>query len=148
VCSAGLCLHQGLSRTGCTDQVCAPCGNACPAVYQPVCGQVQHITKTFGNACEAANANATVLHSGECLTGEGAGCGPPTGLGLGTCDKGGTLYCRDACPACDDGMFTCIKVGACVTAFDCPAGGAPPPCPFGTQPSYQCVSNACVATCQ
>jgi Putative metal-binding motif len=149
ICQPGSCIHTGVARTGCFESECASCGNACPAVYQPVCARLASITKTFGNACEAANASATVLHSGECLAGEGVGCGPPApGGGLGTCGKTGTLYCRDACPNCDDGVFTCTKVGACVTAFDCPAGGAPPPCPFGTQPSYQCVSNACVATCQ
>lgn len=147
VCPAGQCLHSGVLRSGCFDVECAPCGGVCPAVYQPVCARLSYVTKTFGNACEANSAGATIIHSGECLAGEGVGCGFTPMGGLGKCGNSGTLYCRDTCPMCDDGMLTCTRLGACVADFDCPAGLPPPSCGPGKKPSYACVSNACVASC-
>ncbi len=132
--------------TGCASDVrCVPSG-ICPFVYAPVCAQLGiGDARTFGNACEAGNAAARLIHVGECLPDEGLLCstrGP--GCGSGT-------YCRDACPQCDSDLgMRCTKLGACVDDSDCPAGAPPPPplsCPNGSQAPMRCVNNACVRRC-
>lgn len=140
-------------NSGCTGASgCYTCsGTACPAVYAPVCGTTSDRfldPRTFGNSCEAGVANATVIHQGACLTGEGLNCGSlgtPQGCGPGT-----ALYCRDACPECDADLRRCTKKGVCITDLDCPAGLPPSPpitCGNGTLSSERCVNHACVQRC-
>ncbi|MBX7101405.1 MAG: putative metal-binding motif-containing protein [Myxococcaceae bacterium] len=100
--------------------------------------------QTFDNACRAAQANAVVVHSGACIRGEGMTCDPGTvGQKFG-CGYTGQLYCRDACPQCDQQLFRCTKVGACQFNADCPAGLNPSPCADGGMPAMQCVNQQCV----
>lgn len=46
-----------------------PGGNFCTREYRPVCGQNGRRIQTFSNACEARNAGANVISSGECRRG-------------------------------------------------------------------------------
>ncbi|HEY2709670.1 MAG TPA: Kazal-type serine protease inhibitor domain-containing protein [Caulobacteraceae bacterium] len=43
--------------------VCATKPRFCPEIFRPVCGCNGH---TYGNACAAAQAGASVLHNGRC----------------------------------------------------------------------------------
>jgi hypothetical protein len=141
-------------NTGCTGTPgCYECtsGGGCPAVYLPVCAATDDrflAPRTFGNSCEAALANATVVHPGACLTGEGLNCGSigtPQGCGPGT-----ELYCRDACPECDADLRRCTKKGVCLNDVDCPAGLVAPPqftCANGDLSNLRCVNHACVQRC-
>lgn len=45
-------------------------GRACPELYAPVCGSVAGRQSTFGNLCEAEDADARVLYRGECRRAE------------------------------------------------------------------------------
>ncbi|HVP09828.1 MAG TPA: Kazal-type serine protease inhibitor domain-containing protein, partial [Phycisphaerae bacterium] len=45
--------------------VCAPVPDACPDIWDPVCGCDRH---TYSNGCYAARAGVSVAHDGECLT--------------------------------------------------------------------------------
>jgi len=38
----------------------------CPMIYQPVCGQKGFERKTFGNRCEAARSNYSIIYEGRC----------------------------------------------------------------------------------
>src|SRR6185295_13709506 len=130
--AAGVDPQTGCRVTACVDDV------ICPQNYAPVCATNG---QTYGNLCELNGANATQLHAGECVAGEGVDCSRSSGA----CGSSGTLYCRDACPFCDAEILRCTKVGVCVFSFDCPAGLAPPPaiCPDGGVPQPSCVNNAC-----
>ncbi len=44
-------------------------GGICTREYRPVCGQNGRRLQTFPNACEARNAGASVISSGECRRG-------------------------------------------------------------------------------
>jgi hypothetical protein len=67
--------------------ICVPVPQACPDVWKPVCGCDG---VTYGNACEAAMAKASIAHEGDCeasrcgLEGEtcpdGAFCATPPGM--------------------------------------------------------------------
>lgn len=147
LCMQGSCLSPPAPNpeTGCMlDIRCVPCG-VCPAVVAPVCAQLSRgDARTFQNRCQATTAGATVIHDGACIRGEGLSC---TSTGPG-CAAG--TYCRDACPECDANLFSCTKIGACVSDLDCPAGGAelpPLPCPGGMPAPMRCVNNACVRSC-
>lgn len=135
--SAGVDVH------GCPVTACVRTDLSCTAVYMPVCATNG---QTYSNLCELNRAEATALHSGVCTRGENVGCRYGE---FGSCGPSGDLYCRDACPACDSGAFTCTKVGVCSWALDCPAGLAPPPasCPNGQPMVPACVSNACSYSC-
>jgi hypothetical protein len=132
--------------TGCPSDIrCVPTG-ICPFIYAPVCAELgRGDARTFANSCEAGNAMARIIHTGECLASEGLLCSPRgPGCGPGT-------YCRDSCPECDSDLgMRCTKIGACTNDLDCPAGASPPPpmsCPDGSQASTRCVANACVRRC-
>lgn len=120
---------------------CIAC-SVCPAIFMPVCAQLDNGPRTFMNRCEATAANATLIHDGECVQGEGLACdarGP--GCFSGT-------YCRDACPICDAPVLRCTKIGACVFDADCPAGMAQaPPCSNGQPGTWRCMSNTCQRQC-
>lgn len=45
----------------------------CPTVYVPVCGMINNVPQTFGNACELKNAKAQKLFLGSCDQAVGAG---------------------------------------------------------------------------
>lgn len=130
--------------TGCAQVACVADSNlVCPAVYLPVCSTSG---QTYGNSCELNRSGATLLHSGECVRGEGLDCGPS---GPGACGTSGALYCRDACPTCDAWVMRCTKVGVCAYDSDCPAGAPPPPavCPDGSAPRAACLQSACSYSC-
>jgi len=129
--------------TGCGQASCVPdTGVQCPENYSPVCSTSG---QTYGNLCGLMRAQATLLHLGECVPGEGLDCGQSGN----TCGTSGALYCRDACPQCDAWILRCTKVGVCVWDGDCPAGAPPPPavCPDGSPPRASCVSHACQYSC-
>lgn len=39
---------------------------ACTMIYDPVCGERRGIRQTYGNACEARQDRARIVHPGEC----------------------------------------------------------------------------------
>jgi hypothetical protein len=129
--------------TGCQTNGCVPYNN-CPQGNDPQCATSG---KTYPNTCVLNSEHATLLHAGECLPGEGLDCGHGSDAG---CGPSGTLYCRDACPICDDEVLRCTKVGVCVYDLDCPAGAPPPPiaCLDGGVPHARCVLSACQYSCQ
>ena len=154
-CPPNQCQFGGTIQpdTGCLGPPsCVTCSSTgCPAIYLPVCAATSDRfldPRTFGNPCEAQQANSEILHMGECLAGEGLNCGTigtPQGCGPGT-----ELYCRDACPECDADLRRCTKKGACVLDLDCPAGLAPAPpisCMNGGTSSLRCVDHGCVQRC-
>ena len=81
---------------------CTPYANACPAIWDPVCGCDG---VTYGNECEADRAGVSVNHRGPCRE----PCGPND-------------------PPCPSGMFCKLPVGACDAST---SGGACTPIPNG-----------------
>jgi hypothetical protein len=130
-------------QTGCPGVTCVA-NTICPGVAAPVCATNG---ATYNNECEAMRAQATVAHPGDCDPGEGLFCNPsdPT-----SCGPSGDMYCRDACPTCDAFDFQCMKKGACVLDYDCPAGEPPPTlvCMPGQTQHVACVNHACQYSCQ
>lgn len=145
LCKVGDCAYaQGINpTTGCQNSpLCASCCT-CPGLPpKPVCGANGG---TYSSECEAGCARALVVHEGACAPGEGMSCTP---TGAQPCGSSGTMYCRDACPTCADGMYRCTQIGACITPLDCPAG-APPPntCPNGKPPTPDCLDRKCQYSC-
>lgn len=126
-------------------------GKVCPAVYAPVCAShpVQCVTtpcypqyQTYGNSCEAAAHEATVLHQGECTANE-----------TGPVKPSAEAYKPPAtCTAWFDGCNSCTKTAngtactlkACVApaAGYCTAYEAQKPPVVTTPPVEQPVATA------
>jgi len=95
---AAMCGRADATGT-CTE---LPQGAGCTAVYDPVCGCDG---KTYGNACEAQVAGASVDHTGACAS--GGTCG---GLRGSQCASG--TFCDFPDMACGnaDGTGTCVII--------------------------------------
>lgn len=97
---------EGICDDGSQLGFCAPRPNACPDVWDPVCGCNG---QTYGNECEANAAGFSILHHGEC----GRICG---GLGpYPPCEL--DEFCLFPEGICDDGLHS----GVCMLIpTDCP----------------------------
>jgi hypothetical protein len=70
---ASLGLAAALSSGAIFSSVQAEAAGLCPRIYLPVCGFKDGMKHTYGNACEARQAHARILHRGKCA-GEGWIC--------------------------------------------------------------------------
>ena len=108
--------------------------------YDPVCSTD---FATYRNACQAAQAGATVLHRGSCVWNEGRPCSlTPVGQ-EGACETG--QYCRlDAVAG-----KRCTKQSVCVVDADCPAGVAGlPRCSADAGATWSCHQGQCITQCR
>jgi hypothetical protein len=107
-CATGeYCLYTPAAQCGRADAPgnCTkiPKGQACDAVYDPVCGCDG---KTYGNDCEASIAGASIDHTGACGS-SAATCGGITGQKCATgyfCNYSANMACGIA-----DAQGTCLK---------------------------------------
>jgi Kazal-type serine protease inhibitor domain len=135
-CATGeYCMYTPAAMCGRADATgtCTkiPKGQACDAVYDPVCGCDG---KTYSNDCTATTAGASIDHTGACGTAADT-CG---GL-LGKTCKAGSFCDFPAAAACGAGDMTgaCkVKPGACTAIVDpvCGCDGNP----YGSP----CLANA------
>jgi Kazal-type serine protease inhibitor domain len=108
-------------------------GCACPANFDPVCGENGH---TYSNGCAAGCANAPVAHAGECgLAGDS--CGTLFGL---VCQ--GDRRCRYADSTFEaphpDAGGTCVERTYCDAPADCSELAHP-----AVLGAWACESNTC-----
>ena len=110
-CGGGqFCMKDGCEGVG----MCATPPDACPDVWEPVCGCDGN---TYGNSCEATAASVNVAHDGAC---ESNACGGIQGL---PCDDG--QFCEFAPGSCDivDNMGECVDVPVACTKNYLPVCG-------------------------
>lgn len=125
-CEKGeFCLHPiGSCQVSDEQGVCVEVPEACPEIYQPVCGCDG---QTYDNLCFAIQAGAQIDHEGEC----GQVCGGIIGI---PCDKG--EYCN-------------LGVGNCCCDFQGVCEIIPEVCPAVWDPVCGCdgvtYGNACEA---
>jgi hypothetical protein len=131
-CGTGGALTCG-SGFACEEGRCVEAGCFCPAVYQPVCGADGH---TYGNACQAGCADATVRHDGECGR-VGDTCGGFAGAACGENNKCRYGASQFAAPF-PDAAGLCVAGTYCDAPADC-AGLIHPAVPG----AWACEQSAC-----
>ena len=107
-------LGLALEATTCSSKgLCTALPTACPDVVKPVCSCDGN---TYGNACEAAMAGASVAHDGACVE----PCGGLLGI---ACPKG--QFCELEAGLCGaaDFLGKCVAVPAACDAIKAPVCG-------------------------
>ena len=110
-CSDGICGGDQYCRKpdgDCDgDGECVPRPDACPEIWDPVCGCDG---RTYSNSCEAAAAGVSVAHRGPCED-------PPEDCASGEdCSRGS--YCRTPEGDCDSEGVCTLRPELCVEIWD------------------------------
>ena len=109
---------EGICGDGTFQGLCSPIPDACPDVWDPVCGCDG---VTYGNECESDSAGASVAHRGECA--------------WICCDPNSTPPCLEGPFCCADGHWACGDGGG--SLCDAPGTVCGPVCGGGTSmPCY------------